>query len=120
MFKPRPLSEEAYDEKRVVLKVALPEAAGFGTKAEEPFEAGALHPARGLLDAPGVEIEGGADADHQGGIQLGKKFGHEAFLLGCAEANPEDVGGGGGNLALEVGALGGVEGTERGFVCSCH
>ena len=51
------------DKTRQGAQVAGAETAGFLEDAVKPLEAAALHPARGLRDATGVEIKGSADAD---------------------------------------------------------
>ena len=104
------------DEARDDIEVASPEAFGFLKEAVEPFEAVVLQPSGGLLHAACVEVEGGADADHEGGLEPGEVFGHEAFLLGGAEADPEDVGAGFGDLFLELLGFFGGEGAEGGAV----
>ena len=58
----------------------------------EPLEADAHHPARGFFDAAYVEVECCADSEHEGGVELGEIFGHEALLFWRAEADPDDVG----------------------------
>src|SRR5690606_8449889 len=68
------------------------EAARFLKKSEQPFEAAALHPARRLPSSSAVKVEGGADSDHQSAIELRYVIRHEAFLLGRAQADPDDVG----------------------------
>lgn len=110
------LQKDAGDEEGVVFGVAFPEAAGFLADAVGPFEAALLDPFGGLFDFAGVEEEGGADAEHDAGVELGEVFGHEALLLGGAEADPEEIGLGGVHLANEVGFFGGVQGAEGGRV----
>lgn len=106
------LGEDAEDEAGVVGEVALPETAGFGAEAVEPFEAAALDPAGCLADASGVEVECGTDAEHHGGGEAGTVGGHEAFLLRGAQADPEEVGLGGGDLGDQILFLRGRQGAE--------
>ena len=86
------LKEQAPDEKRVILEIAFPQPARFLDQAIEPFKSAPLNPARGLPDFAADQIEGSADSDHDGDIEAGEGRRHEAFLLGRAEADPDDVG----------------------------
>ena len=38
-----------------------------------------------------MKIKGGADTDEHAGVEGGGELGHEALLLGCAKAHPNDV-----------------------------
>jgi hypothetical protein len=106
------LGEDAEDEAGVVGEVTLPETTRFGAEAVEPFEAAALDPAGSLTDASGVEVEGGTDAEEDGGGEAWTVGGHEAFLFRGAEADPEEIRLGGGDLGDEVLFLGRGEGAE--------
>lgn len=103
------MGEDVKDEKRIGNEVAAREAAGFGAEAEEPFEAAALQPTRGLADAAGMKIKGGADADEDAGVERGGVRGHEGFLFRCAETDPDDVGAKSGDFGVEVEQLVGGE-----------
>src|SRR5262249_46936898 len=70
------LQREVPAEQGVVDQVSLPEPAGLGAEAVEPFEADASDPSRGLLLEAGVEVEGGAHADHDGGMDAAEVPGH--------------------------------------------
>jgi len=59
-----------------------------------------------------VKVEGGPDAEHHGGGEARTVGRHEAFLLRGAEADPEEVGLGGGDLGDQVLFLGGRQGAE--------
>ena len=106
------LKEDTPDEERVVLEIALPEPARLLDQAIEPFEAAALNPAWRLADIAADQVEGRANADHDGDIKDGQGRGHEVFLLGCAQADPDDVGLRGGDLGLKGLELGRCEGAE--------
>lgn len=58
----------------------------------DPFEAGGLHPVGGALDFAGDEGEGDADAEEPGLGEEGEELADEAFLLGGAEGDVDDVG----------------------------
>src|SRR5207249_4921927 len=75
----------------IIDQIAAPKPARLLAQAEEPFEAGALDPARGLADASAVKIEGRADSEHEGGLQSRQIFGHEFLLLGRAQSHPENI-----------------------------
>jgi hypothetical protein len=49
------------------------------------------HPARGLPAPSAIEIEGGTDSNDDGNLKLGPVFIHPPFLLGCTQANPQNV-----------------------------
>lgn len=61
-------------------------------------------PTRGAADAPAVEVEDGADADHDAVLEVGAQLLHEALLLRGAEGDPDDV----GTVAVEFCGDGGV------------
>ena len=86
------LPREPEHEARVVGEVALPQPARLLGEAEEPLQAGGLHPGRGLRDEAGVEVERGADADEHGRVDAVAQRGHPLLLLGHADADPHDVG----------------------------
>ena len=82
------------EEEGVVDEVALEEAARFHAEAEEPLEAELLDQGGSLPDFAGMEGEGGADAEVDGGGKLIEVLGDPEFLLGAAEADPDAVGSG--------------------------
>lgn len=106
------LAEDFPDEKRVVFEVPFPEAPGFLEGAIQPFESAALDPTRGLLHAAGMEIEGGTDAEQDFGIEFLAVTRDEPLLFWGAEADPEEVGFEGGDLACQSGVLLGGQWTE--------
>lgn len=80
------------EERRIVAQVAKPEASWILEKAVEPLQAGVLDPGRTVAQAAGVKVEGGADAEHDPGLELGKHVAHEPVLFGRADADPDHVG----------------------------
>lgn len=106
------LREYAEGEERSRFQITRTEAAWFGAEAEEPLEAAALNPARGLADAAGVKIESGADADEDAGIERAPVLRHEFFLFRRTEADPNDVGPGACDAGAERGGFVFVEGAE--------
>ena len=44
------------------------------------------HPGGGTADAAAVEVEDGADADHDAPLEMGAQALHEAFLFGAPRA----------------------------------
>src|SRR3954451_10542877 len=86
------LLQEGDHEGGVVLRVAPPEAPRLLRQAVDPLEAVLLHPRRRLRHEPGVEVEGGADADEQRRIELGPHLRHPLLLLRLARPDPDDVG----------------------------
>src|ERR1700721_1645335 len=79
----------------------------------EPLEAVALHPPRCLRQTAGDQVERGADPDEHRRMESGAVLGHPALLLGCSQADPDDVWGGGVDLRHEGGILLGAERPER-------
>src|SRR5919197_2122805 len=57
------LARDLEQEPWVIDQITAPEPSGFPGQAKQPLEAGTHHPARRLLDAAGVKIEGGTNAD---------------------------------------------------------
>ena len=45
-----------------------------------------------------MKIKGGADTDHDRGIDFAQVVGHPEFLFGSAQADPDDIGIGSINL----------------------
>ena len=56
-----------------------------------PLQAELANPGGGPFDGLGVEIEGGADANHGSRIDLSEMFGHPLFLLWRPEPDPDNV-----------------------------
>jgi hypothetical protein len=88
----RELLESARYENRVVYEIAMREATGLADQPEQPFEPGALHPSGCARLCPGVEIEGGADADQRSRIDLADMRRHPFFLFRHAEPDPDEIG----------------------------
>src|SRR3954469_18224709 len=86
------LLDEADHERRVVLRVALPQPAGLVREPVGPLQARALHPVHSLWYQPGVEVERGADADQDRCVEAVAERRHPLLLLGHADADPYDVG----------------------------
>ena len=118
VFDPRELTEDPDHEQRIVLEVPLPQSSWLAPETETPFEARALHPARGLAEAPGMEIKCGTDSNHKGDVELGKVLGHEFFLFGCAQSNPHDVGVRGMDGLPKLCLFIGVQGAEGRLECA--
>jgi hypothetical protein len=95
------IPKQVIEEKRVVGEVAFEEAAGFHGEAVGPFEAEFLEGGGRLFDLAGVEGEGGADAEIDGGWELVFVFGDPVFLFRAAEADPDQVGAGGEDLGAD-------------------
>lgn len=110
------LHEEAGDEERIVPEIPFPEAARLLHQPIQPFEADSLQKPGCLGNGAGVEIEGGADAEHERGVEFREITGHEALLFGCAEAHPEAIRPGGGNHGGEFRVLRCIERPEGGRV----
>ncbi len=89
------LRQGVVKEERVVSEIAFEEAAGFGEESKEPFQAEFLEGERGLFDFAGVEGEGGADAEVDGGGEAVFVLGDPMFLFRATEADPYEVGAGG-------------------------
>src|SRR5204862_3092775 len=83
----------AENEPRVVREVASPQAARLAVEAIEPLESTLPHPARGLAQSPGMNIERCAHPKEDRRIQAINVVGHPAFLLGRAEPDPHQIGG---------------------------
>src|SRR4029077_3953023 len=88
------LARERGDEAGVVARVAPPEATRLAGEAVRPLEPAPLHPRGRLPDDPGVEVEGGADAREDRGVEAVAHLGHPLFLLRLARAAQGDVGAG--------------------------
>ena len=100
------LGRDPDEEAGVVGEVAFPEPAGFAGEAVEPFESAALDPSRGLADAAGVEVEGGADTEEDRGCEAVAIGGHESLLFRGAEPDPEEVRAAGCDLVDQGGVFG--------------
>src|ERR1041385_4368484 len=84
------LGERGY-EPGVVARVASPQPPRLVGQPERPLEAPVLHPLGRLRDQPGVEVEGGADADEQRGVERVAHLRHPTLLLGLPGADPHDL-----------------------------
>ncbi len=98
--------ERVEQEEGVEAEVAGGEAAGLGEHAVEPGEAHGLHPLGGVTFASGVNIEGEADIKEPALAEAGFGPVAEALLLGGAEADPDEVGGGGVDFIEDGGPVG--------------
>ena len=58
----------------------------------QPLQACTLDPVGSIFDAAGMEVECGAYAEHQSGLNQRQQAHHESLLLGSADAYPEDLG----------------------------
>src|SRR3954469_21363132 len=104
------LARYAGHEARVVAQIAPPQPPRLLSEAEEPLEAESLHERGRLRHQPGMEVEGGADADQDRRSQARAHAGHPLLLLRDADADPDDVRAGGvdsgrDGLVLGVGEL---------------
>ena len=79
-------------EKGVVGQVALEQAAGFHRETVGPLEAGLLDGGGYLFDFSGMEGEGGADAEVDGGGEEVLVASDPVLLFRAAEADPDEVG----------------------------
>ena len=107
------LAREPDDEARVVVEVAPPQPPRLLDEPERPLEAEALQAVGRLALEPGVEVEGGADADQDRRVEPVAHRGHPLLLQRHAEADPDDVGAGGVELGGDRGGLVVVERAER-------
>src|SRR4051794_3824394 len=89
---PRELECESGHKAWVVTRVAGPEAPRLLREPVDPLHPVILHPGRGLGDQPSVEVEGGADADEDRGLEPRAHLRHPQLLLWLADAHPDDVG----------------------------
>src|ERR1700761_1941449 len=76
----------------IVAQISLPEAAWILHEPMQPLHSNRLDPLRRILDAAGVEVVGGADAEKGRGSEPVQVAMHEALLFGRAYAHPDDVG----------------------------
>ena len=84
--------QQVIQEKGVPIEVAACEAAGFGGEAVGPGEACALHPGWGVGFGASIDIECETYCEKDAAGEEGLEALEEVVLLGCAEANPEEVG----------------------------
>src|SRR3954463_14412354 len=82
--------------------VPLPEAARFLAQPKEPFESARLHPRRCLAYASGMEIKGGANADHHDAWKAALMLRHPEFLLWRTDADKEQIGPGPLNHSADI------------------
>ena len=65
---------------------------GLLIEAVDEFEVVAHHPLRGALGVKAAEkFEGCPDGNHHAMAEMGFEHGHEEFLLGGSEGDPDDV-----------------------------
>src|SRR3954451_18612870 len=112
------LTREAGQELGIEVEVARQQAARLLGDPVGPLEAALLHPARGLGDAAGVEVEGGAYAAHHRHVEALAHAGHPLLLLRHADAHPEHIRAGGVDLLDDRVLLVRAEGPERGRVAA--
>lgn len=79
------------EKQTIVGEIAFEKSAWFFEQAVGPFDTTFLDPSWGLFDFAGVEGEGGADAEVDGGRELVFVLGDPAFLFRAAEAYPDEV-----------------------------
>ncbi len=65
--------------------------AGLGDEAPGEFKVEADEEGGGAADVAAVEIEHGADAEHDAAAEVGAEALHELLLLGGAEGYPDDI-----------------------------
>src|SRR3954454_23251699 len=109
----RVLAREGGDEAWVVPGVTPPQAPRLAREAVRPLEAAPLHPRRRLGDDPGVEVERGADAREDRGVETVAHVGHPLLLLRLACADPHDVRARRGDARGDVVLLGLGQWAER-------
>lgn len=90
----------------------MPQAARLLAQPVQPFQAGALHPARRALHRAGMEIEGGARAQHhrRNGFTV---IEHPGLLLRTAEADEHETRAGVRDRAHHARVLLGIGRPER-------
>src|SRR5215208_6996784 len=108
------LAGERGHESGVRRQVAAHQSPGLLPRAIDPLESALLHPRRRHRDAPGVEVEGGPDADHDRDVEAVAHPRHPLLLLGDADPDPEDIGTGLVDLAGNRRLLVLAERPERG------
>lgn len=101
--------QQVIHEERVPIEVAACETAGFGGEAVGPCEACALHPSGGIGFGAGVDIEGEANGKENSAGEEGLEAVDEFLLLGCAKADPEEVGATGNDCFKNIGLFGACE-----------
>src|SRR4051794_9138701 len=85
------LPGEREHEAGVVVEVAREKPSRLLGDPVGPLETAVLHPGRGLRDAAGVEVEGGADGSHDRDVELLAHAGHPLLLLRHTDSDPEHV-----------------------------
>jgi hypothetical protein len=73
-------------------QVSLPKTNWFREQAENPLQAGLLHPSRRLPHVLRVEIKGSSDSYQNLPREVAPVRSHPLFLFWCAEPNEYQVG----------------------------
>src|SRR3984885_1448345 len=76
----------------IIAQISLPQAARILHEPMQPLHSNRLDPLRRILDAAGVEVVGGTNAEHERGVEPVQVAMHETLLFGRADAHPDDVG----------------------------
>lgn len=79
------------DKSRIAPQIPWAQSLGFMQEPVRPLEAGTLHPHWGIFSATRVNVECGADTNHQGYVESRCVRCHEALLLRRTQSHPEDV-----------------------------
>jgi len=73
------------------LHISFPEALGFYTKAEKPFQTHFLHEAGRLHYFSDVKVEGSSHRNDKVYVGITSQFGGKLFLLGSTDSYPHDI-----------------------------
>lgn len=106
------LQTQRGEKRRIVDEVALPQAARLLTEAVSPLQSCIFNPLRSIFEVAGVNVESGADSDHDFDGEALEIRRHELFLLRRAESHPNNIGMCGFDLLFERELLGGIKRSE--------
>src|SRR5229473_6863122 len=83
------LERDAVHKLRIVYQVPPPQSRRILVDAVHPLNTRDLHPIRCILDPAGMNVESGAYAEHELGVELGEVLIHKPLLLRRAQSYPE-------------------------------
>lgn len=86
------LKSDSPEEDGVIEKIALPQSPRLQDQPVTPLQSSSFHPAGRITQEASMNIEGCTDSEHEFRLDSRQVFRHEAFLFGCAQSDPKNIG----------------------------